>query len=652
MGVQLGSSIRFLLFVPALLLCLATAKPAEAQCTQASEASAVRKSVRRATSCNYKKLRSGPDRTCPESPTPTCAGSLIEDAVALAYGENNPPAAGIDWKALRHQRKCQKQIGKAVSSYVSTKLRGLIRGRPPEEVEAKARRQLDRVPEDCAVTVAQDISAVVLPAVGPQCGTAVGDPGNAMDPTQLRDCLGTLLKVWVDRFGPDPQPLRPNIVFILTDDQRWDTTDPTHSPFGTPVMPNLDTGLGGAGIEFHNAFMTTPVCGPSRASLLTGQYAHTTGVHSNKPPNGGAQDFDDASTMGTWLQAGGYRTGFYGKYMNGYKDLWAEGEMPYVPPGWSEWHVFQQPRFFDYTLIRNGVAHDHEAQDYGSTEEDYSTDVLRDLAVDFINSSVGQGQPFFLYLNTKAPHLPKEPAPRHVGMFDEVAAWRPLSYNEPDVLDKPQWVQDTPQLTPEEQSNLDDIRVNQLEMVQAVDEAIAAIMQVLRDNNIVDDTLVVFFSDNGWMWGEHRMEKKLKPYEEAIRSPMFVYYPRLAPLPRGETRFALNIDLAPMLAELAGAVPTVACDGQSLVRLLDGTAPDWRMDFMTEGWPKSHTWASMREADWKYTEYPNGEAELYDLVTDPLELDNVAGDPANAARIAAMAARLRELRPGWPDDVE
>ena len=143
---------------------------------------------------------------------------------------------------------------------------------------------------------------------------------------------------------------------------------------------------------------------------------------------------------------------------------------------------------------------------------------------------------------------------------------------------------------------------------------------------------------------------------------MFVRYPKLAPLPRVETKFALNIDFCPTFVELAlratDPQPTITFDGTSLVRLLDGTAPTWRTDFLTEGWPGNHVWATLRDAQWKYTELPvtpgdpgtTFELELYDLVSDPLELDNVASDPANADRISDMAARLRELRPTWPDD--
>jgi arylsulfatase A-like enzyme len=246
---------------------------------------------------------------------------------------------------------------------------------------------------------------------------------------------------------------------------------------------------------------------------------------------------------------------------------------------------------------------------YGDAEADYSTDVLREKAKTFISDSVAAGQPFFLYLAFKAPHLPQIPAPRHDGLFQSLSPWRPPSYNEPDVSDKPTWLQSK---APENSAQLDQIRIDQLEMLQAVDEAIGGsttygitgIMEHLRNLGVADDTIVVFFSDNGWQWGEHRMRAKNKPYEESIRSPMLVHYPKLAPCPRTESRFALNIDLAPTFAELAGAGVPIAHEGVSLLRVLDGTEPTWRSDFLTEGWPGNHPWATVREGQWKCTETP------------------------------------------------
>ncbi|MCI0442895.1 sulfatase [bacterium] len=633
------------------LLAISIAGTLFAQCTTSGEIFAVKRTIRKTNKCNNKIFENGSNSGCIPPAPPVCSGTLSTDVVALSFGVNNPPASAIDTEALAAQFACQDQITTATFKYIWKKYDAMINdGKTEEQAEQKARKQLDKIPNLCTnVTVAQDTSGVIIPSVGPQCAAAVGNPGDLVDAVKLRDCLHTLVQVWYDnRYGPSPQPLRPNMILILSDDQRWDTTDSKHSPFGTDIMPSLRAELGGAGLELDQAFMTTPLCCPSRSSILRGQYAHTTGVYGNAPPNGGAVDFDDTSSIGTWLQASGYHTMFLGKYLNGYTMLWDEtmGELPYVPPGWNDWQAFEQVKYYDYNILEgtNKVY-------YGNTEADYSTDVLRTRAVSLINSAAQLGQPFFLYLAPKAPHGPWEPAPRHIGMFASATPWRPPSHNEEDVSDKPLWLQGVPLLTDVDIAEIDAIRIAQLEMVQAVDELVAAVMQAVRDNHIEQNTMVVYFADNGWSWGEHRRRAKNIPYEEAIRSPMFVYYPKLAPLPRIDSRFALNIDLSPTFAELAGATPTIPVDGQSLVRVFDNTAASWRTDFMTEGYANNREWATVRESMWKYTEYVDGEQELYNLEDDPYELNNVAYLPENAQCVQDMAARLREIRPGWPDDV-
>jgi arylsulfatase A-like enzyme len=650
----------------AVALAVQSAVAAPPQCTQPDEGKAVKKSLRLVVACNDKRLRSGPTVVCTQAPPPACAGTLVGDAAALAYGPNNPSPAKIDTHALHVQYVCQKQIGKAVRSYVGDRLRYAIAGHDPVDAEARARRQLDRIPDKCAVTVAADTSGVVVPAVGPQCATAMPGPGGAVDPAALRDCLHTLVQLWVDRWGPTPHPLRPNIVFILSDDQRWDTVDATHGLNGTPVMPRVKAELIESGVQFQNAFMTTPLCCPSRSSILTGQQAHRTGVYTNSGINGGADDFNDQQSLPIWLQQAGYRTGLFGKYLNGYNTLWTAPSPPYVPPGWSQWYGMKNVAFYNYTIVENGVE-----VAYGAAATDYSTDVLREKARTFIADSVALGQPFFLYFAPKAPHAPATPAPRHAGMFATVPPWRPASYNEADVSDKPSWVQATPLLSGARQASIDAFNILQLESLQAVDEAvggnptygIAGIMQALQDAGVADDTLVVYFADNGYLWGEHRMDKKNKPYDEAIRAPMVVRYPKLAPLRRQETKLALNIDFCPTFLELAGAEgspPVNFIEGSSLIRLLDGTAASWRTDFLHEGWPVGHPWASIREASWKYIEIPTFlqppnpafERELYDLAADPLELNNLASDQAYQQRVNDMSARIPLFRPFWPIDAD
>jgi arylsulfatase A-like enzyme len=640
-----------------LAVAVSVARDAGAGCTRGAEVRALERGLQGAVRCRLKALQDA-GRRCGDVVAPSCAGSLPHDAVALAFG--SPPPAAVSRTALRPQLACQRAFARAIVSTVGARLRALV---APGSVgaakaEAKRKKRLDAMTARCAVPVAGSPTGALLPTSGVQCAAAIGGAGTPVDTGALAGCIDTLLRVWTDRVGPDPQPLRPNILLLLTDDQRWDTVDATHSPDGTDIMPGVRRELGGSGVEFPNAFVTTPLCCPSRASMLTGRYARNTGVLSNAGTHGGAPAFDDTSTLATWLEGAGYRTGLIGKYLNGYEDLWLEGAPPYIPPGWTVWQGMRSIRFFNHVFIENGV----EVR-YGAEEADYLTDVQREKAKAFITDAVEHDQPFFLIVAFKAPHLTAVPAPRHAGRFVGIPAWRPPNFDEADVSDKPGWLRDQLPLAPETVAEIDQTREGQLRLLLAVDEAIGGseefgivgIMATLRDLGIADQTMVMFMSDNGYLWGEHRLERKSLPYEEAIRVPLLVRYPALAPLPRREQGLALNIDLCPTFAELAGITPPYPPDGESLVRLLDGTAPAWRSDFLTEGWPSNHTWATLREARWKYSETLDRagriEPELYDLAQDPWELDNVASAPANADRVDAMARRVRELRPGWPTNV-
>jgi N-acetylglucosamine-6-sulfatase len=611
---------------------------AGAQCTTKTDASAVQKSIKLAASCNYKKLLKGPAIACKTSPPPACSGTLVGDAIALAWGGNNPAAAAVNRSVLRDQINCQKQISKGVVDFVGKKLRYLVQGLSASDAELRARHSIDKIPKKCLVIVTKDASGVVLPDVGPQLDAAV-TLLKQVDTTALPDALVTLLETWVDRVGPNAAPLRPNIVLILTDDQRFDTIDTTHSIDGvTPVMPTVMNEIVGKGVSFQNSFVTTDLCAPSRSSLLAAKYSHTTGVHDNGGADGGFGAFDDSSTVAVWLHAAGYHTGIYGKYLNGYGPA-----APYQAPGWDEWHVFKNVAYFNYTLVENGTL-----VAFGSADTDYSTDVLRDRAVQFIQNAPA-GQPFLLYFAPKAPHAPATPAPRHVGSFSGIPPWRPPNYNEADVSDKPAWVQAIAPWGPTKQANNDAFNQKQLECLQSVDEAVAALIQALQDKGQLDNTIIIFASDNGYSWGSHRWEPKQCPYEECMRVPLAIRYKALAPLPRVETGFGLNIDHGETWAELGGATPDPGVEGMSMVRLLDGTTSSWRSDFLEEHWNGTiPTYAQVRGTPWKYTEYQTDTPELYNETTDPFELGNVVTDPANAGTVATLAARLRVLRPGWP----
>lgn len=441
------------------------------------------------------------------------------------------------------------------------------------------------------------------------------------------------------------KPPRPNVVVILTDDQRFDTVGTEHARDGvTPVMQAVTAELVDHGVSFSNSFATTALCAPSRASLLAARYAHSTGVIDNDGRDA-LPAFDDTRTLATWLHDAGYVTGLFGKYINGY-----ENYAPYTPPGWDDWHAFKRPGYFDYTLVENGV----EVL-YGHAEADYSTDVLAARVVGFIREHAGR-QPFFVYFTPFAPHEPAIPAPRHAGSFSGAPPWRPPNYDEADVADKPGWVRDIPPWSAGKIADTDALDRRQLECLQAVDDATAAVMAALRAAGVADDTIVVFASDNGYAWGAHRWQIKQCPYEECMRVPLVVRYPRLTAAPRVEPRIALNIDYAETLAELAGAKIPSNVEGMSLVPLLDRSAQRWRTDFLEEHWAgrkakRPHRnipdFAQVRGADWKYTEYTTGEAELYDEQADPAELRNLKDDPARTPVVSRLAARLRVYRPDW-----
>jgi arylsulfatase A-like enzyme len=432
---------------------------------------------------------------------------------------------------------------------------------------------------------------------------------------------------------------------ILTDDERWDR------PLLTK-MPNINSMLIQHGVNLSNAFVVNSLCCPSRASILTGEYSHSTLVYDNGGAYGGFSSFDDSSTVPIWLQGAGYRTSLMGKYLNGYNSL-------YVPPGWDHWFAFKGApsgvAYYDYDINNDGaVVH------YGSQETDYSTDVLAGEADSFIRGT-NQGQPLFLYLALPAPHVPTTPPPRYANRFNNLQPYRPPNYNEVDVSDKPAWVQALAPLTPEVQSFLDDRWKNIYRTLLGVDDAVGEVVTALQETGRLSNTLIVLASDNGWTIGEHRWRNKKDAWEESIRIPMIARYDPLITAPRVDRHLALNIDLAPTFAELAG-VPAPGVDGVSLVPLLTSPNPGpWRKDFLIEHLGDSGdeipTFCAVRDVSlqpqgFTYVLYRTGEEELYDLKTDFYELQNLVSDPLYASQLTYLRGREAVLcdppPPGWP----
>jgi N-acetylglucosamine-6-sulfatase len=430
----------------------------------------------------------------------------------------------------------------------------------------------------------------------------------------------------------EPVPERPNILLIVTDDQRWDTTW---------AMERVQTDLVAHGVTFSHAHVVTPLCCPSRAQILTGQYAHTNGTYGNHndDPYGAFNSFDDRETVATVLHEAGYRTGLVGKYMNGYGGQGARESASYVPPGWDNWEVVTSDgsSYYDYTLNENGVL-----ATYGHTQADYLTDVLGQKAHDFITDA--DDRPWFLEWTPVAPHSAAIAEPQHELAFDNLPPWRPESYSEQDVADKPAWVRGLRTLDAEMQAQLDQFREHQYETLLSVDEWVGDFIDTLSARNMLDNTMVVFTSDNGFFWGEHRLSGKNRPYEEATRVPYVVRYDAIGST--GETpTLAANIDLAPTFADLAGtSMP--APDGTSLLPFLRGDVAKVRTGHLIEQKQVNLSvppYCLLQTEKFTFTHYGTGEEELYNLRTDPLQMQNKIGAARHQERISAMRKRLRRL---------
>lgn len=403
-------------------------------------------------------------------------------------------------------------------------------------------------------------------------------------------------------------PSRPNIVLIVTDDQRRDTLR---------FMPIVRRQLVGNGIEFKYGYVVNPVCCPSRASILTGQPSNATGVYTNRRPDGGFHAFRDGSTIATWLQAAGYRTALMGKYLNQY------GRDAYVPPGWDRWFAtYRNGGYFDYSAVSDGVA-----MRFGSDRADYGTTVLTSEAVSFIEGT-NASTPLFLYLTPHTPHPPAIPAARDRDSFDSLPLWRPPGYDEQDVSDKPAHMQDEPRLDAESRAEIDTFRLRQIQSLQAVDRSVGRIVRALRDAGRLENTLIVFTSDNGMLWGEHRLHGKSEIYEEAVGVPFVVRYDALVDEPREDDHLVLNMDLAPTFAAAAGVEASDA-EGRSLLPLLRTSDARWRRAFLIEHLGVSAnatpTFCAIHTERYVLVRFDTSEEELYDLVRDPHQMTNLVG---------------------------
>jgi N-acetylglucosamine-6-sulfatase len=443
-------------------------------------------------------------------------------------------------------------------------------------------------------------------------------------------------------------PARHNVVLIMTDDE-----DLAAHAF----MPKTKALIEDQGAVFANYFISYPWCCPSRASILRGQYAHNTNIVGNEPPWGGYETFHglglEQSTLATWLQAAGYRTAMIGKYLNRYMP-----EKDGVPPGWDEWHVGGNAHAsYDYILNENG-----QTVAYGAQPKDYLNDVLTGKATRVIRDSAAADVPFFLYVLPFNPHSASVAAPRHDGMFADAALPRTTSFNEADVSDKPAFIRNQPPLTEKQIDYLAYEYRRRIASLQAIDDMVESIVATLRDTGQLDDTYVIYSSDNGFHMGEHRLiAGKDTPYEEDIRVPMVMRGPGVSAGGRIEALVG-NIDLAPTIAEIAGVETPDFVDGRSFLPLLQDPDSPWREAFLIERrrleeqlvrqskdsgltpeeLDQTAVFNGIRTPDSIYVEYGTGERELYDLLADPFQLDNQIHD-AEPAFVAMMTERLAAL---------
>lgn len=417
---------------------------------------------------------------------------------------------------------------------------------------------------------------------------------------------------------------RPNFVFILTDDQRYDAMSCAGHPF--LCTPNMDR-IAGEGARLTNAFVTTSLCSPSRASFLTGRYAHSHGIRDNR-----THFSDDIPTFPQVLQKGGYETAFIGKWhMDG-----QEGPRP----GFDRWVALKgQGPYFNPTLNFDGEKEKIRG---------YTTDVLTNYAVDWLKQP--RKSPFCLYLSHKAVHGPWTPPVRHSKLFEDVPVTRPASMDD-NLEGKPGWFEErlkTHHGTKGGKEYEDFIR-NYNRMLVGVDISVGRVLSALEDLGVLDNTVVVFTSDNGYFHGEHKLLDKRAMYEESIRIPLVVRYP---PVIRPGTlihRMVLNIDICPTFLDLADAEIPDGVQGRSIRPLLQGRTSGWRSDWLYEYWHErpyaTSTIRGVRTERWKYIEYPETEytSELYDLKNDRVELRNLINDSACAGVLADMRSRLQRL---------
>jgi arylsulfatase A-like enzyme len=415
---------------------------------------------------------------------------------------------------------------------------------------------------------------------------------------------------------------RPNFLIILTDDQRFDTME---------YMPNTQQLIFDQGVTFSSGYITTPFCCPSRASILTGLYAHNHYVHLNT---------DDLllPTLVDDLHKNGYYTGLVGKYLNSW-----DGSIRYEFDYWVSFWGGTVPHYYDPELNVNG--------NWGP-RSGYMTYLFEDYVKEYLDIATSQRKPFFLLFAPNAPHAPYTPLKEDKGLLTDLPPHRPPSYSEEDISDKPSSIANKPLIGEDVATSIDNIRRRQLLTLISLDRSIGEIIKKLKETGELDNTVVIFLSDNGKHWGEHRMDTKSTAYEEVIKVPFAIRYPALVPAPYTEEGLVANIDIAPTIYELSETRMPEVIDGLSLVDLLSGNG-EWRSNLLLEAWPDRGHWTAVHTGQYVYIETVDDISEFYNLVNDPFELENAINDPQYQSIIAELQAFMQmESEPRLPPPEE
>ena len=464
----------------------------------------------------------------------------------------------------------------------------------------------------------------------------------------------------------------PNILVFVTDDQTIGTW---------AAMPRTTRLIRDRGITFTRAYVSDPSCCPSRSTILTGDWAHTTGVYTNQSRNGGFRVFfrngNEERTIATYLDPT-YDTALFGKYLNGYSSYADQlGRSGYVPPGWDDWEAFygNNGAYYDYRLNVNG-----RLIKYGDTPQDYSTDVIGQRLRDWLDTSDGEGrdpsQPFFAYVAAFSPHGPTDASPTFGDdkRFPGLPPFSSPAANERDVSDKPSYIRSIPSRDRAGMVRATDLWRRQYQSLFSYDRQIGLTLHLLHTEHQLHNTLVIVMSDNGLEYGEHRWTYKLVPYERSVRVPLAIRYDKLIRHP-GTTDsrdLVANADLFPTIASVALGPrwrPPTPVDGLSLREVLNGTQRgQFRRSIPLENAYYVRGGGKLNVPDycgivthrWKYVVYSptlrdqglvagSEEDELYDLKHDPFELHNIATSrPGVAARLRQrLAEECSPPPPGW-----